>query len=234
MVGDLVTHDCSTELAKSRFPEKGEVGGWISKLTFHDVVAVGDETQGNGGRKNSQLPEGHRRLGSSGIAGAPGRVDDSPGTDRVSDIISAVSKRRRAGGKDLHEGVGVFGLVGVLLGVVVDSLHPVTVRGAFNAGLGGVDVVMRAIEQADDDHGRNAACEDLDIVELVDVAWSHGVVVQSTHGPAQGTALLPELDMKPFPALSHALLVGSLSRLGRHSPLLVIDEGGVLDGVILG
>lgn len=68
MVGDLVTHN------------------------LHDVVAIGDETKRDGGRENGELPDWDRSLRLGSVASVPGTVDDSPGTDRVTDIIGTVSE----------------------------------------------------------------------------------------------------------------------------------------------
>lgn len=108
-------------------------GRW---LTLHDVVTVGDKTNGDATRQDSELPNRNRSLGCSGIAGVPGRVDDSPGTDRVANIVGTVGERGGTSGDDLDEGVGVLDFVGVLLGVGIDTLHSLTVRGTGDTGLG--------------------------------------------------------------------------------------------------
>jgi hypothetical protein len=79
VVGDLVTHD------------------------LHDVVSVCDETEGEGGGEDSKLPDGDGGLGCRGVTSVPGRVDDSPGTDSVTDIVGTVSERGSAGSKNLDE-----------------------------------------------------------------------------------------------------------------------------------
>ncbi len=79
VVGDLVTHD------------------------LHDVVTVGDQTKRKSGREDSKLPDGDGSFGLSGITGVPGRVDDSPGTDSITDIVGTVSERGSAGGENLDE-----------------------------------------------------------------------------------------------------------------------------------
>jgi len=59
---------------------------------LHDVVTIGDETERNGGRENSELPDWDRLLGGSCVTSLPCRVDDGPWTDRVTDIIGTVSE----------------------------------------------------------------------------------------------------------------------------------------------
>lgn len=68
VVGDLVTHD------------------------LHDVVSVSDQTKRQGGGEDSKLPDGHGGLGLGGVTGVPGRVDDGPGTNSITDIVGAVSE----------------------------------------------------------------------------------------------------------------------------------------------
>jgi hypothetical protein len=68
VVSDLVTHD------------------------LHDVVTVGDETKRQSGRQDSQLPDRNGSLGGGGFAGVPCTVDDSPGTDSVTNIVGTVSE----------------------------------------------------------------------------------------------------------------------------------------------
>ena len=77
VVGDLVAHD------------------------FHDIVAVGDQANGEGGGEDGQLPNGDFGAGFGGVAGVPGRVDDGPGADGVADVVGAVGERGSAGGDDL-------------------------------------------------------------------------------------------------------------------------------------
>lgn len=51
------------------------------RLTLHDVVTVGDETERDGGRKDGELPDGDLGFGSLGASSGPGGVDDRPGAD---------------------------------------------------------------------------------------------------------------------------------------------------------
>jgi hypothetical protein len=62
------------------------------KFTLHDVVTIENETKGDGERKDSKLPEWDWGLGLSSLSSVPGTVDDSPWTDRVTDIVSTVSE----------------------------------------------------------------------------------------------------------------------------------------------
>lgn len=87
MVGDLVTHD------------------------LHDVVSVCDETEREGSRQDSELPKGNSGLGLRSVTGGPGRVDDSPRTDGVTNVIGAVSEGGSAGSENLDKGVGVLNFV---------------------------------------------------------------------------------------------------------------------------
>jgi hypothetical protein len=165
------------------------------RLTLHDVVTVGNETDRDGQGEDGELPDGDRGLGRSGSTSGPGRVDDSPWSDGVSDIIGTVGEGCGTGGENLDEGVGVLDIVGVLGGVVVDALHAVTLRGAFDTRLGGVDVVVETVEGTDDNHGRNTLGDDDHVVQLVGSAGAGWVVTEGAHSPAQRTALLEKLSM---------------------------------------
>lgn len=61
-------------------------------LTLHDVVTVGDETNGNTQSQNGKLPHRDGRLGGDRVASGPGSVDGSPGTDRVTNVVGAVGE----------------------------------------------------------------------------------------------------------------------------------------------
>lgn len=198
------------------------MGGW---LTLHDVVAVGDETDGDGGGEDTQLPERHGSLGSSSVTGVPGAVDDSPGADGVTDIVGAVGEGGGAGGDDLDEGVGVLDLVGVLLGGGIDALHALAIRCTLDTGLSSVDVVVETVEEGDDDHGGEALGEGLDVVPLVDLAGAHGVRVKSAHGPAHGAALGAEVGVMAFLSLGDELFLGLLAGFDLGGMLLVVGLG---------
>ena len=77
-------------------------GRW-ALLTLHDVVAVKNESEGDSERQNCELPKSDRSLGLSGVTRRPGAVDDSPWTDRVSDIVGTVGERSSAGSENLNE-----------------------------------------------------------------------------------------------------------------------------------
>ena len=153
VVGDLVTHN------------------------LHDVVTVGNETDGDGSGKNGELPDGYRSFGGGGISGRPGRVNDSPRTDRVSDIVGTVGERCGTGSQDLDERVSVFDLVRVLFGVGVDSFHPVSFWGSRDTGLSGVDIVMKTVKSTTGDHGWDSLGDDSKIVFLVNGTRTHWVGV---------------------------------------------------------
>ena len=198
VVGDLVTHD------------------------LHDVEAVGDETNRDTSGENGDLPDRDGKLGLGGVTGRPGRVDDGPRTDRVSNVVGSVGERGSASGDDLDERVGVLDLVGVLLGVRVDSLHSVTLGGSGNTSLGRVDVVVDTVESADDDHGGESLEEGLDVVPLVDRTISHGVGVEVSHGPSERSLHASHLGVESLLSSGHSLGVGHLQLSERSLRLNVL------------
>jgi hypothetical protein len=137
---------------------------WNGKLTLHDVIPVSNETERDHQRENGELPDGHGGFGSGGVAGRPAGVDDGPGTDGVADVVSAVGERGGASGEDLDERVGVFDFVGVLLGVGVDAGHAGALGSAGGAALGGMDVVVQAVQGAADDVGGDSFCYNFHVV----------------------------------------------------------------------
>lgn len=201
VVCDLVTHD------------------------LHDVVAVGDETERQGGGEHSQLPKRDGSLGCSSVTGVPGRVDDSPGTDSVTDIVGTVGEGSSAGGDDLDERVGVLNFVGVLLSVAVDALHALAFGCSVDTGLSSVDVVVDTVKAANDNHGGNALESDDHVLLLVDLAIHDLVLVEVAHGPSEGTSLVPKLGVEAVLTLSDELLVAELAVLSDDSTLLGV--GGV-------
>jgi hypothetical protein len=223
VVGDLVTHD------------------------LHDIVSVGDQTERQGSGENSQLPDGDRGLGLGGVTGGPGRVDDSPGTDSVTDIVGTVSEGSSAGSENLDERVGVLDLVGVLLSMAVDALHADTLGSSVDTSLGGVDVVVDTVKAADDDHGGNALEGDHHVLLLVDLTRLDLVLVEVAHGPAEGTLLGAELGVEAFLTLGDELLVAELAVLGNtsgndstllgilivHDTVVRVAEGTCLDVLIV-
>ena len=122
-------------------------------LTLHDIIPISQQTNRNSSRQNSKLPQRNRRLGLGRITSRPSRVNDSPRTNRVTNIIGAMGKRSSASGENLNKRVGMLDLVGILLGVGIHAGHALAVRGASDAGLRGVDVVVHAVEGAADNHG---------------------------------------------------------------------------------
>ena len=178
------------------------------KLTLHDVVAVGDETERDHQGEDGELPDWDGSLGRCGVAGRPAGVDDGPGTDGVADVVGAVGERGGASGENLDERVGVLDFVGVLLGVSIDAGHAGALGSAGGATLGGVDVVVQTVEGAADDVGGNSFRDDLDVVQLVDLAGTEGVVAEGAQSPGQRTGALHELLVQALLAQFVELLVG--------------------------
>lgn len=169
------------------------------------------------------------------LAVLPCVVDDSPGTDRVTNIVGTVSERGSASGDDLDERVGELDLVGVLLGGGVHTLHTGTLGSTVDTRLSGVDVVVKTVEQSDNDDGRDALDDDGHVLPLVDLTSAHGVVVKSAHGPSQRTTALPELSVEPLLALCDKLLVGKLLVLGAaDGTLLRLGRGNDILNTLLG
>ncbi|KAK6833440.1 hypothetical protein PG987_008134 [Apiospora arundinis] len=209
----------------------GGVEVWDVELTLHDVVTIGAETDRDPESEHSKLPDGDAGSLVGSLAGGPGVVDDSPGADRVTDIVGTVSERGSAGSEDLDEGVGVLDLVGVLLGGVVDTLHTDAIGSAGNTGLGGVDVVVETVEESGGNLGREALAGSHEVLLLVDLAGSHGVVAESAHRPANGATVGQKLSAELSIAFGLDLLVGlgGLALGNNHSLLLL----GVLLAVLL-
>ena len=207
MVSDLVTHD------------------------LHDVVAVGDETKRQGSRKNGKLPHGHGSLRLGSVSGVPSRVDDSPRTNSVTDIVGAVSERSSAGSENLNKRVRVLNLVRILLSVAVDALHTPALRSSVNTSLSSVDVVVDTVKAANNEHGGNALESNEHVLPLIDLAGLDLVLVEVAHGPAQRTALVAELGVEAFLALSDELLVAELAVFGDDGTLLGIMAVNAVVGV---
>lgn len=75
-----------------RATSAGRVVGDLVAHDLHDVVTVGDESKRQSSREDSQLPDGDGSLGLGSVTSAPGRVDDSPRTDSVTNIVGTVSE----------------------------------------------------------------------------------------------------------------------------------------------
>ena len=198
VVGDLVTHD------------------------LHDVEAVGDETDGKGTGEDSQLPDGDGGGLVDGKTGGPGLVDGSPGTSRVTDIVGTVGERGSAGSDNLDKGVGVLDLVGVSLSVGVDASHASTFGGTGNTNLGCVDIVEETVHEGAGDESRETDSENLEVLSLINLTRSHGVVVESAHGPTERRSALAELGVEAGISLSDELLLGQLPGLVLDKALLVV------------
>lgn len=155
----------------------------------------------------------------------PGRINDGPRSDRVSNVVGTVSKGGSAGSDDLDKRVRVLDLIGVLGSGPVHALHTLAIGGSFDASLSGVDIVVDTVESTNNNHGRNTLRKDLHVVKLVDLARSHGVFVESAHRPTERTPRLSHPRVQSFLAHCDELLVGVLLvlRNGRRMwPLLII------------
>lgn len=199
VVGNLVTHD------------------------LHNVETVGAQTQRDGKRQDGQLPWLDGELGSGGVSSLPGRVDDGPWSNRVSDIIGTVGKRGGTGGDDLDKRVGMFDLVGILVGIAVNLLHSSTFRGTGDTRLSGVDIIVDTVHETDDDLSRDSLDDGLDIVQLVNGTGTSSVGVKVSHGPTEWTLVLSHLGVESLLCGGKLLLVGELE----------LVQGGLLWGSCL-
>jgi hypothetical protein len=84
----------------------------------------------------------------------------------------------------------VLDFVGVLFGVSIDARHASTLRSAGSTTLCGVDIVMKTVQGTADNVCRNALCDDLDVVELVDLTGTERVVAEGAQSPGQRTFAL--------------------------------------------
>lgn len=164
------------------------------------------------------------------LAGRPGLVDDIPGSDGIANIVGTVGKRSRTRGDDLDERVGMFNLVRVLLGVVVDTSHAATFGRASNSRLGSVNVVIGSIEGTDDNLRRDALENKTDIVEFVDASGTQGIVVQIAHGPSEGTGLGAQFCVQTLATGGHEFGIGGLACLVGNGRLFQRTRRGILDG----
>ena len=142
------------------------------------------------------MPRLDRKLGSGGVPRLPGRVDDGPRGDRVSNIVGAVSERGGTSGENLDEGVRVLDLVRVFLGIAVHPVHAVTLGGSGDTRLSRVNVVVETVQETGDDHGREALGQGLDVVNFVDRAGAHRVLVQRAHRPTEEAFVLAHLGVE--------------------------------------
>lgn len=204
MVCDLVTHD------------------------LHDVVAVGDETDGDDSGQDSELPDRHGGLGASCLAGLPCGVDDGPRADSVADIVGAVGEGGGAGGEDLDEGVRVLDFVAVFLCRTVHTSHADAFGSSIDAGLGRVNVVVGAVEESDGDHGGDAHEGDFHVLELVDLTSAERVLVEIAHGPSERALATAELGVEAFAALTLEFFVCRLDLGGFDLVEIDVGHGHVL------
>jgi hypothetical protein len=205
-------------------------------LTLHDVVSVSAKTDGNANGQDSKLPDGHGGLGCSGGTGGPGRVDGSPGADRVTDIVGTVSEGSSASSDNLNERVGVLDLVGVLLGVGIDTLHALTLGSTLVTTLGSVDIVVETVQKTDSDDGREALGHALHVAEFVDLTGTHGVVAEKAHSPTNRSTAFKEFGVVTVLGLGHDFTVGELIGLEPVNGLLLCrawDGGNAGLGLLL-
>lgn len=216
MIGNLVSHD------------------------FHNVETVGAQPERNGQGENGELPRLDGEFGGSGITGFPSGVNDSPRSDRVSDIVGTVGERSGTGSDDLDERVRVFDLVGVFFSVRVDLLHSSTFRSTGDTSLRGVNVVVNTVHEPDDDLGGDSLEDGFNVVELVDGTRTSSVGVQVSHGPSEGTLVSSHLDVETFLRSGELFLVREFElvqrclRLRGSSLFLRADRSLVFDVAMLG
>lgn len=101
-------------------------------------------------------------------------------------------------------------LVRVFLRVGVNPLHSDSIRGTSDTSLRGVDVVVQTVEKTNSDHSRDTLQQNLYVLNLIDLSWSHGVIAQRAHAPTDRAALLAELGVQSVLTLSHEFFVGCL------------------------
>jgi len=198
------------------------------RLTLHDVVSVSDETNADRSSDNTNLPERNLGLLLGGSASRPSSVHTSPDTNSVTNIVGTVSERSSAGSNDLDKRVQVLNLVGVLGGMLVDTLHTATLRCSLDTHLGSVDVVVSTVEESDNDLSGDTLDDGDQVVSLVDRSGTDGVGVKSSHGPAERSLALAEVRVvKLLSFLEHALVI-LLARLSKVevSLLVVLGAGG--------
>lgn len=219
----------------THFHGAASAGGVVGDLVAHDshdVVSVKSETQAKNNSDDSDLPDWNWSLSSLSVTGGPGSVDDSPWADSVTNIVGTVSEGGSAGSDDLDEGESVLGFVGVLGGIVVDTLHTGTVRSTFNTGLGSVDIVVNTVEGTGNNDSWETLEENLHIGKFVDLSVAHWVLVESSHSPAKRTALLPESGVHSLFGLFDEFFVGELLNFVLDKVLLVDFGVGFVDGAL--
>lgn len=136
-----------------------------------------------------------------------------------------MGKRSSASRQNLHERIRVLDLVGVLLRMGVDTMHPFSLGRTVDTGLRSVDIVVHTVQQADGDHGGDALKEDLHVLQLVDLTGAHRVVAEGTHRPSKGSSLLEESRVQAGIGYLHEFLVGELLGLFGDEALLIRGDG---------
>lgn len=167
----------------------------MSKPTLHDVVTICNESDTDGEGHHCDLPRGDAFLRLDRRTGRPGSVHGSPNTNSVTNIVGTVSERCSAGGNNLDERVKVFDLVGVAGSMSVNTGHTLSLRSTENTKLSLVDVVVKTIQEADNDTSGDTLQDCLHVVDLVDGTGTHLVLVESTHGPTDRTSLLAKIGV---------------------------------------
>jgi len=198
-----------------------------------DMWLLTTKSEGDSEREDSELPERNRCGLRGSRTGVPCTIDDSPRTDRVTDVVGAVGERSGTGGDDLDERVGVLNLVGVLLSMGVDALHTLTIGSTLNTVLSGVDVVVDTIESTNSDLGRQTDEGTLDVVNFVELTSAHGIVVEETHCPTERTFLGAEPSVELV--FGHLLELLVVVLVGLNLGVFeVVDTVGVRSLVDLG
>ena len=101
--------------------------------------------------------------------------------------------------------------VGVFRCMRIHALHTLALWGASDTSLGGMDVVVKTVEESYHNLGRKALAEqDLEVVKFVKRPSTHWIVVKTAHSPSEGTGVLHELRVQLGIALSDKLLVTRL------------------------
>lgn len=201
------------------------------KLTLHDVVSVGDETDTDSQSSHSNLPKGNLSFGGGGSGSGPGGIHGSPDTHSVTDIVGTVGERSSACSDDLNERVQVFDFIGVLGGMCVDTVHTATFWGTHDTDLRLVDIVVKTIKTSNNRICGETSEKSNHVVFLVDGTSSGGVVVQSAHSPADRTTRLAEISMVTLEGSSELSLVDGLGVDG--DGILLLSEGlcGAMGGL---
>lgn len=201
MIGDFVAHD------------------------LHDIVAIRDKAQRKSCREHSKLPERNGCFGPRSFTSVPSTVDDGPGSNSITNIISTVCKGCGASSDNLNERVCVLNFVRVFLGMAVDTLHAFSFGGTMNSSLGSVNVVVDTIKSTDHDHSGNSFDGNDHVLSLVYFATFNLVVVKVAHSPSKKATFSPDFGVEAVLALLDKLFVGKLVMFLDNSALLKPGSG---------